>query len=283
MTSQSIAISLQPAAADQRGDRWVRLEQAEHPEVMQYANLYDIDQMMARARSGLSAWSYVKDSCPITINDDGTVDVALDFYSFPSAFDFTYAVSASIGTVGERIRVEQERELDIIFTGSRVDLPWFASMASVEWISPVFRSDGSQIARPHITIEDAALVADADDIAFGVARLRCIAHGYLHTTVIRLVKQTTEQDEDGNVNTTGYKIENLRCAATAAWQDEDGAARTEQLDLDIPKCVEDYLATCEDGEPKGGTRGGDDEEPRPVVYYNDCTGSVLLVVYPEET
>ena len=283
--NQNLAITLNPSAgAEQAGSEWVHLEQAGLPELDQWANFADAVQMRARAMSGLSAWSYIKDSCPLTINDDGTVDVALDFYSFPSAMDLNYRVTASIGTLGEWIRVELEKEIDVIFEGRRVELPWVASMASVEWISPCFRRDGSQIARPHITIEDAALSIASDEVAFGVARLKCLAHGFLHTTVIRLVKQTTEQDEDGSLNVTGFKIENLTCSAIAAWGGggEDGEGGVEKLDLKIPKCVEDYLTTCPDGEVKGGTKKGDDEDAGPVVYYSTCTGSVLAVIYPKD-
>ena len=276
----SLSINLQPAAsADSGPERWVNLEAVEQPEVTQYGNLYDIDQMRARARSGLSAWSYIKAGCPLTI-DDGAgnimVDVALDFFSFPSAPDLVYQVSASIGTVGERIRLEQARELDVVFTGSRYQLPWYATGVSAEWVTPVFRSDGSIIPEPVPIRVDAgnALVVDAEGVAFGCARLKCLAHGFLHTTVIRLVKQAATKDEDGNLNTTGYRIENLACTANSSW---DGGAET--LALPIPKCVEDYLATCPDGELKSSITIDPGGEPRPYVYYNDCTGSVLLVIY----
>jgi len=277
--NQSLSINLQPASAESaRAERWVRLEQVGHPDVEQWANLFDVDQMQARARSGLSAWSYVKDSCPLTINSDGTVDVALDFWSFPSAFDFSYQVFASIGTVGERIRVELEREFDVVFDRTRrVELPYSVTLPSVEWVSPVIDRYGREMARPHITCEDAALTVP-EEIGFGACRLRCIAHGYLHTVVIRLVKQTSEQDEQGNLNVTGFKISNLQCDATAAWVPVDGGHGEDKISLKIPKCVEDYLATCPDGDVKGRVGKKEDGE-KPYVYYNDCTGSVLLVIY----
>jgi hypothetical protein len=234
--------------------------------------------MLARAKSGMSAWSYLKDSCPITINKDGTVTVALDFYSWPSALDFPYAVTVSIGALSPPTRIEQEREADLIVTSGAVQLPWLLTMPSVEWTSHCFDDRWRVIARPQITMDGATLRAPG--VGFGVARVRGMAQGYLHTTRITLRKQTTDQDEQGNINVTGFKIDNLRCDATASWRDQDGEQALDKISLEVPKCVESYLATCGDGENKSGTViGGTEGERRPYVYYNSCTGSVLLILY----
>jgi hypothetical protein len=277
--NQSLAITIQPSDAAVSSERWVRLEQ-EIVEVAQWANLYDIGQMLARAQSGLSAWSYVKDDCPITVNEDGTIDVALDFWSYPSSFDFDYSVGCSIGTLGERIRVEREREIDVVFDRtSRVDLPYYVTMPSVEWISPVIDRYGRSMARPHITAEAAALSVPSE-IGFGACRVRAMTHGYLHTAVIRVVKQTTDQDADGDINTTGYRITSLQCDATANWPLADGSGyEQERLSLAIPKCVESYLESCSNGNSKTGTAISSPSEQQPHVYYNSCTGSVMLVLY----
>jgi len=276
----NIALTGQDTGADADQERFVRLENWAWKMEAQYANYYDLYQMLTRARGGVSAWTYIPEDCPISVQD-GVVTVALPFYSYPSSFDFPYSVSTSIGVLGEPTRISETREFDLVLDhATRIILPYAVEAPSLEWQSPAFDRDWRVIDRPTITVEgnNSLMLSHS---CWGVVRLRCLAQGYLHTVQIRLVKQTTEEDEDGNLNTTGYKIENLECSATAAWQslpDEDGNTElvTEVLELEIPRCVDDYLATCEEGSPKLDVIGPDGKS-KLKVYYSTCTGSIIQV------
>jgi hypothetical protein len=280
VTTQSLSIALtgQDTGADTALERFVRLENWAWKMEAQYANYYDLYQMLTGARGGVSAWTYVPADCPISVQD-GVVTVALPFYSYPSSFDFSYSVSTSIGTLGEPTRISEAREFDLVLDhATRIVLPYAVEAPSLEWQSPAFDRDWRVTDQPTITVEGNNSLR-LSHACWGVVRLKCLAQGYLHTVQIRLVKQTTEEDENGDLNTTGYKIENLACSATAAWQslpDEAGNTEleTEVLEVEVPRCVEDYLATCEDGLPVMDVIGPDGKS-KTVVYYSTCTGNII--------
>lgn len=277
MATRSIDVQYQPATTGEaEGTRplSVRLEQAGLPDIDELVNLGDIYQMLLGAWSGISAQSLPPEDCPFSY-EDGVVTVALDFYAWPTALDLDYGVTASIGTLGEPVRIEIEKEFDQILDHTDlVTLPYYLEGAQLTWQSPAFDRNWRVIDRPTVTMDGSTL--RLSEPVFGVMRIKATAVGYLHTVRISLVKQEETEDEDGNLNMTGYKIENLQCTVTASWIDENGKFQTFPLDLEVPECVKDFLDEC----PGGGAKGSAGPTPeRPYVYYNTCTGQVILVLY----
>ena len=88
-----------------------------------------------------------------------------------------------------------------------------------------------------------------------------------------------------STNRTGYnKIENINNTVSVKWVTSEGKTETVLLKLKIPKCVEDFLATCIDGSLKnGGTTIIKNPLKYPVIYYSTCTGVPIVIHYLEES
>jgi len=275
----SLQIEFIPKIVEETTDdeNWVKLQQFEYPDVAQAINFNDIYQMWLNAQQGLSAFAYVQSDCPMTITENGII-IALDFYVFPSDLSLPYTLSASLGELGEgQILTSLDREFDLIFPLSKeVELDYVASNLGLTWLAGPRTARNQPISPiPTITL-DGRFVRSSVSM-FAVLRARCQAQCYLHTVLIRLEKFREEEQEDGTVKREVYKIENLKSSVTAVWTKVDGTVGTEILELDIPKCVEDFLTWCPDGTFKGYssvTR----ENRITRVFYNACTGDHIATI-----
>lgn len=276
MSSQQLGITLHGAGAnDGRGSVWVNLEQdiAAMPGRLTF---FDLAQMLGMARSGLSAWAYEGNSCPLTVNDDGTVTISLGFYSWPSSLDLPYTVTANIGELREWEVAEVEREFDLVIPETDlVELPFILSGAVIEWQTPAFDRNWKQIRPPAITLDEGNL--RLSESCFGVLRVNGTAIGYRHVVDINIEREKARLNDAGVVEVETYRIENLQCSVTAHWE-EDGVSKFAKEKLEIPDCVAEYLATCANGQPRHSevliTPEG---KRRTIVYYNDCAGTVIMV------
>lgn len=245
----------------------VRLTLEQEPVADNSLTLDDLEAMLALVRSGLSAQSYRPASCPASVVA-GVVIVPLDLWVWPVPLDLDYTLSPNLGVISAASAVEIEREFDLVIDFSRrVELPFLTSALTWEWSDlPCFDRMSNEVERPAVTVEPAALVVDAE--IMGVLRIKCTAIGYLHTLRLDFAKGTDA-------------ITDIKAAVTASWRD-NGETITESIDLKLPGCVEQLLASCPDGTRKREAAMGsvtDEEEVRPVVYYNDCDGSVMAVRY----
>lgn len=223
----------------------------------------DLEQMLALVRQGISAKTYRPADCPATVVDSEVL-VPVDFYVWPNSLATSYSLAANQGELGEGMAVAIEREFDMVvdFT-TVVDLPFAVSALTATWSSlPCFDRHSRQVSTPLIIWEGPRLHLSSE--VLGVLRIRCTAMGFLHTLKLRWLKGDS-------------KIDGVKVVVAAAWADQ---TLTEQLDL--PGCVEQLLAECEDGErvrERGGSKATQEDETIPVVYFNDCDGSVLALRY----
>lgn len=241
-------------------------------------SLADLEDMVAMARSGISATAYLAKSCPATVVD-GNVVVPLTIYVWPSHGQEYLLTSAlpSITAIGEAVAIEQPRDFDLIIASTdSVDLPCLAKSARVSWQSPAILANGKQIEHPDLFGYDLAhghLVLLSDEhgpinrlhlarSCFGVLRVRCTAVGYSHALTLTIPKGDAAVDFSEVI--------------TANWTMVDGSIAATTLELSLPACVETLLAACEDdtiiGEHTGKTK---DRKTRKQLRYSTCTGAVI--------
>jgi hypothetical protein len=266
------------ARADDLGpEHWLKLWQKPLSKEAQLAGLSDLTAMWYYVISGLSAHLYRASSCPATISADGVVTVPLDFYVFPSALDLSYRLSAGLGVIGPGVYDEAEKEFDLVFDQQQSrELGYLAAGIQYDFQTEAYNEMGRQIARPQVSYADG--LVDLSVACTCVLRIRCRAQGYRHRITMSLTKFEPGEGEDGQINYTGYKIENLQNTIQAIWLSR-GELQSEDLPLAIPPCVEDYLALCEDGSLKGAF--GHLDDPRWLLFYSTCTGNELGVVKVE--
>jgi hypothetical protein len=216
-------------------------------------------------RSGISATTYRPPTCPASVVA-GVVMVPLDLWVWPVPLDLEYSLSPNQGVIGVASAVEIEREFDLVIDFQRrIDLPFLTSALTWEWSDlPCFDHRSNEVEWPTITVEPSAILVGAEIL--GVLRVKCTALGYLHTLMLNFAKGTDA-------------ITGVKAAVTASWSDNN-ETQTESLDLEIPGCVTQLLETCPDGTTKRERALGEvteEQQVRPVVYYNDCKGSVMAV------
>lgn len=241
------------------------LEQMPLPAPIGTANL---QAMLSSVTSGLAAASYSPPDCPATILD-GQVIIPLTVWVWPSGLSLEYQLSAALGEIGPPVRIEQEREFDLVINfASETVLPFFCADLSWGWSEMgAYDRMGRLVDPPPAVTSDGTKVTTSGDW-LGVIRVRCRAIGYAHAVTMTLPKSAAT------------KVTDIKNSVTAAW-DQDGHGQAISLDLKIPSCVEDLLAMCPDGAYVRDRVLGSvtKEELVPVVYYNDCNGQVLVVRY----
>ena len=275
MSSPRLAITITGDAKSPNPHR-LTLEQA--PVASGNLSLADLQAMVALARSGISARSYIAQNCPATVVG-GNVVVELLLYAWPSHrqdYILTAALSG-VTAIGAAVATEQQRDFDLIIDGTTVDLPCLAQDATITWQSPAIRANGRVISTPPLfgyDVDQGRMVALSDPHGainrlrlatpcFGVLRVRCTAIGYSHRLTLTIPKGDT-------------KISDFTETITGSWLLADGSTDATTCELQLPTCVQTLLEACEDGTKMGDHIGRKEEtEIRKQLRYSTCTGSVI--------
>lgn len=265
--ANSLSITYQGQAVEDIAavDVWLNMEQDIPEEYNQSASLADLAAMVARARGGLSAKTYQQSGVEVTFQGE-TVSFPLYFYVWPSALGLPYSLSANqdIGVIDQGQQVSIEREGNVVVPmATSVDLPYLIEMLSATWDTPCYNELSEIIGEQGIGYEQAQLLVDTE--CFGVIRLRHLALGYRHTCTVTLTKPEAS------------KVSDINLTVFADYTDADGVKQTEELSLEIPQAIQDYMATCPDGGwvTTGSITSADDGEQPTTIYYSTCTGNVL--------
>ena len=242
---------------------WVKLEQMPVPESS--LNLTDLSRMLTLVRAGVSAHAYRQPNCPCSVYE-GTVEVPLEFYAWPSAPGLPYELQAAQGALVAAVPAFLEREFSVVIDFQReIDLPFYADFLSWAWADmPCFDRMGNEVPRPHVAITSTRVYVGAE--VLGVLRIKCVAVGHLHTLLLTYPK------------TVGERVRTNAPQVVATW----GASLKHALSLDLPGCVVDLLETCEDGELLAEKAHGEvtqDTDKVPIIYYNTCDGKAYPVQY----
>jgi len=253
------------AGSSTETNNWCHLEQQPVPD--NRLSLYDLQQMFGLVVNGVSARGYLPTSCPAQVSS-GLVSVGLMVWSWPSTLDLAYTLTANMGEFGERVAIMQEREFNLtIDFEAEVDLPFYCESLTWEWTNiPCLDRYGHEISPPTITATKKSIRTSGN--FFTVIRVRALARGYAHPLTIEVGKS-------GEV-----AITDIDAKAMVVWAN-DGGTVSETVNLKLPLCAEMLLAACEETSAYESVYGSvfDDDDKRPVLYYNGCTGKVMVVRY----
>lgn len=248
-------------------DVWARLEQEPIPITAEVTNLVDLYQMLAYVKSGKSAISYIYKTCVYAEIKDGSVIVKLNFYVWPSDLDLNYTLSCDVGEISEKELVKEYISKDVIFNGLDKESIEYIFEGDIEPEMPFYDQYGQRIYPTYNVIDNYIKLSLP---SYCVFRVNGLASGYKHT-----VTMTFQKLQDGEV----FSIDNLSNTIILSYLNELGEVQTDTLKLEIPKCIEDLLTVCKDGNLPGvlGCAGSRcDEDRRYKVYVNSCNGNVIL-------
>ncbi len=293
--------------------RWVHLTQPVESGMDKTASMFDISQMIARARSGQSAFTYKKDNCPAGVTDTG-VNVRLDFEAWPSFPTLAYTLSSNIGEISAPTIIEEYTEFSLIVgMTDAVELDFILKDISVlRWETDCYDKDWKPLAdTPEISMDGLTTVR-VEQVVFGVVRIRGTKVGARHELTTELKKsypvrpenplpeegidaEDLEEywaytdvatcngepvDESETVDMTGLSLDNLEITITALWLNTAGKEESETMRLEIPQCIKDLLSACDGNLENFGGEGTSicdlsDNPERLTVYTSGCTGKVL--------
>lgn len=260
----------------------MHLEQIGQTATDKTASMFDLNQMVAKARSGVSALTYMRSDCTAHVAGDNLV-VNFSFYVWPSSRDMRYRLDSTIGVLSDPQIVEDYTEFSLLFgLSNAVGLDFILTeINSIRWETPCYDSNGQQIPDVPLTIKNDNTIC-AEREVFGVARIRGRKWGKKHTLTVTLPKED-------------LSISNLQASVTADWGDPtttlDDSSSTDTLQLEVPQCVKDILAWCDGDQASienilfnimGGISNicgaqSQTEKPR-IAYFSTCTGSLIEVV-----
>ena len=292
--------------------KWVHLTQPIESGMDKTASMFDLAQMVARARSGQSAFTYKKNNCPAGISDT-SVNVRLDFEAWPSFPTLAYTLSSNIGEISPPTIIEEYTEFSLVFgMTDAVELDFILKDITSYWETGCYDKDWKPLVDKPVPTMDGLTTVRTDLVIFGVVRIRGRKIGARHRLTAKLLKSYPIRpdaplpeegisnadleeywaytdvdtwngepvDENDTINMTGLSIENLSITITAKWINTEGEPETESMPLTIPQCIKDLLSTC-DGNLE--LFGGDitnlcnlaDNPSQLTVYTSGCTGEVI--------
>ena len=281
--TQTLPISLtDPQSGSASAERrFVNVEQIKQSEMDKTASMFDIQQMVARARGGVSAKTYRKGDCAASLKD-GVLTTWFDFCVWPSSMDLPHTLIASMGNISAPTIVEEYTEFSLLFgLKDVVELDFILKeISSVRWETQCHAENGDVVPDVELTMDGLSTVRASAKI-FGVARVRGKKIGAKHRLTAELIKSVPEKPDepvveegltaevideywgytdvatwegvDGeemvvpaeSVNMTGLSITNLDISVTARWIGTDGEEKANTERMEVAQCVKDLLAWCE--------------------------------------
>lgn len=269
MQSASAIVNFTPeeaADAELTSQPWAYLEQEYKPEEERPANIADLYNMIALAKSNISSKAYVKGGCSYVRIAGSTVIVTLDFYVWLYPLDLDYTLEASIGEISGGSEFSTRKTFDVEFNGTKsVLLPYiFDGYFRAEM--PFILDNGTTIFPPEIT--STPITVSLDTACNTVLWADGRAKGHKYTSTMTLNK--------GN-----FSVTNVKNVITLKYV-SGGEQHEIEMHLQIPDCVKTSLEECPDGNTVGHSTcidrdcGGDgDPEKTYIVYVNGCDGREL--------
>lgn len=268
-------LSLPFAADDAASAPDLRLGLEAEPDVLGAAAAYpaDLEQMLTRAKSGMSAFSYLVERCRAAqIRADGVLTVRLSVRVWPSRPDLRYElILPDEVRPGEIEPLRTARTRKFWTAGGRVlELPWRLEAGRAEWMEPGCVDGAGDAVRPEprLRVEQGRVFIDHED-ARGVIAVSGEAQGYRHRFSLAFAKF----DVVGDRIESAYELDAV--PVTARWVGADGEPRETALDVPVPACTRALLATCSDGRLRIRVRVRAARRQVMEIAYSACSGKVL--------
>lgn len=190
MTDTALSISFSADGDTTTTDSiFVHLEQVVPNEQQNTVTMFDIQQMVSRARNGMSARTYKSPGCPAYIDGDSIV-MNFDFYAWPSDPDLVYALTSGLGNITDPQITHKQVQFSVTFEMSDVvefDFILESIDGEPEWETECIDSKGQVV--NDVTVEmDGYTTLRASAVMFGVVRITGTKRGARHTLTSRLVK-----------------------------------------------------------------------------------------------
>lgn len=271
----SIAFAAGEEAAAESPDLRVMLETEAGAGAGSRPTLDDIDQMMTRAASGMSARTVLAERCAAAkFGKDGEVIVTLAVLAWPSRADLRYTLDLpEEATPGAVTVISEERQYKAWASGGGViELPWRMEAAAPAWAYGCWNEFSAPIPGPPLRHDQARIIVEGERAseAHGIVAVSGAAVGFRHEFSLTFGKI----DPDSGA-TSSIDIESV--PVTARWIGADGEEETAEIDIPVPECVKSLLAACPDGTGLFRGRAKDAEEDVWEVAYSSCDGRMLAV------
>ena len=189
--SLSISFSNDAAQTTTPDRRFVHLEQIKEDGTRKTVTMYDLRQMVYRARWGVSARTYKPPDCPAAIEGNSIVSW-FDFYSWPSSLTLQHTITSSLGSVSAPQIIEKAVSFSVTFELSDVvEFDFMLShISSWVWETPCIDADGKTVSIADVGTPtmDGLTTLRIDKPVFGVLRIQGLKKGAKHTVNVRLLK-----------------------------------------------------------------------------------------------
>lgn len=204
MSDNPLAITFADSSRDATMERrFVHLEQVKDEGFNETVSMYDIQQMVARAKGGTPALSYAS-GCSAHIDGDSVV-AQFDFYAWPSRTDLPYAITTSLGTVSDASPVDLDVEFSATFELSDAyEFDFILSeITSYEWETECYDSYGRVVDPPEPTMDGFTTMVVPSPI-FGVVRIKGVKRGAKFQIESRLVRYMEVPPDPDDYEDSGY-------------------------------------------------------------------------------
>ena len=256
-------------------DLRVRLEAESGATAGSRPTLDDIDQMLARVASGMSARTVVAERCEAAkFASGGEVVVTLAVLVWPSRADLRYELDLPAeATPGPVTVIREERQYKAWASGGGViEMPWRMESARPAWAYGCWNEFSAPIPGPQLKHDQARVIIEGERAreAHGIVAVNGAAVGFRHEFSITFGKI----DPDSGA-TSSIDIESV--PVTARWTNADGEEETAEIDIPVPECAKALLAECPEGEGVYSDRAKEAEEDVWEVAYSACDGKKLAI------
>ncbi len=317
MSDSALSIAFTSVASgvtDSHARRYVHLEQIiDTVDEERSATMTDISQMIARAKSGVSAFTYKASECSYTY-ENNIFSTWFHFYVWPSSTTLPYELTSSAGIIDRGEVIKEKVTFIVVFELSdSVALDFLLEDATFKPETTYYGEDGAVLYDIDLQMDDYTTIRSNKQF-FGVVEVSGNKIGKKHKLTTQLTAELPDADATliptdivswqtgfaesilppvGGLNMTGYSITNLAITIIAKWIDVSGEEAAEILKLEVPQCVKDALEMCGDPTNLDGLGAivnissnyeisGDDPEPtgrkNALIYFSICDGSVLDIV-----
>lgn len=273
--SLTIAFEAGEAAAAESPDLRVMLEADAGAGAGSRPTLDDIDRMMTRAASGMSALTVVAERCEAAqFGENGEVIVTLAVLAWPSRVNLHYELDLPEEATPGKVTVirEERRHKTWASGGGIIELPWRMESAAPVWAYGCWDEFSRDIPGPPLRHDQARILVEGERAreAHGIIAASGMAVGFRHEFSLIFGKIAPDSGATSSIDIDSVPV-------AARWIGADGEEETAEIDIPIPDCAKALLAECPNGKGVFSGRAKEAGEDVWEVAYSACDGEMLAI------